>query len=55
MNPRYTWLRQAAAFAVLLAVWEGAGRAHLLNPLFVPSPSQIGAALIAQATADEPA
>jgi NitT/TauT family transport system permease protein len=46
VNPRYTWLRQAAALAALLAVWEGAGRLHLLNPLFVPSPSQIGAALI---------
>jgi NitT/TauT family transport system permease protein len=45
VSPRYTWLRQAAALAVLLAVWEAAGRAHLLNPLFVPSPSQIGAAL----------
>jgi NitT/TauT family transport system permease protein len=38
-------MRQAAALVVLLAVWEAAGRAHLLNPLFVPSPSQIGAAL----------
>jgi NitT/TauT family transport system permease protein len=46
VNERYTWLRQAAALAVLLAVWEAAGRAHLLNPLFVPSPSQIGAALV---------
>jgi NitT/TauT family transport system permease protein len=45
VNPRYTWLRQVAALAVFLLVWEAAGRAHLLNPLFVPSPSQIGAAL----------
>ena len=45
MNTRYTWLRQAVSLAVLLAAWEAAGRAHLLNPLFVPSPSQIGAAL----------
>jgi NitT/TauT family transport system permease protein len=45
VNARYTWLRQAASLAVLLVAWEAAGRAHLLNPLFVPSPSQIGAAL----------
>jgi NitT/TauT family transport system permease protein len=46
MNPRYAWLRQSAALVVLLLVWEAAGRDHLLNPLFMPSPSQIGAALI---------
>jgi NitT/TauT family transport system permease protein len=45
MNPRYRWLRQAAALAVFLLLWEAAGRLQLLNPLFVPSPSQIGAAL----------
>ena len=44
-NPRYKWLRQLAALAVLLAVWEAVGRAGGLNPLFAPSPSQIGAAL----------
>ena len=41
MNPRYAWLRQLIAFAILLAVWEAAGRADLLNPLFVPMPSKI--------------
>jgi NitT/TauT family transport system permease protein len=46
VSPRYVWLRQAAAFAVLLIAWEAAGRAQLLNPLFMPSPSQIGAALL---------
>src|SRR6267378_3257567 len=46
MTPRYKWLRQSAALIVLLLIWEAAGRDHLLNPLFVPSPSQIGAALI---------
>jgi NitT/TauT family transport system permease protein len=45
MNPRLRWLRQAAALAVLLLLWEAAGRLQLLNPLFVPSPGQIGAAL----------
>jgi NitT/TauT family transport system permease protein len=34
------------AFAVLLAVWESAGRAGRLNPIYLPSPSQIGAALV---------
>jgi NitT/TauT family transport system permease protein len=43
---RYAWLRQLAALAVLLAVWEAAGRAHLLNPLFAPEPSQIASALV---------
>jgi NitT/TauT family transport system permease protein len=46
MNPRYAWLRQLVAFALLLAIWEGAGRAGLLNPLYAPSPGQIGAALV---------
>ena len=45
LDPRYAWMRQLAAFAVLLALWEAAGRAGMLNPLFVPSPSRIGAAL----------
>jgi NitT/TauT family transport system permease protein len=43
---RYVWARQLAAFLVLLALWEGAGRAGMLNPLYLPSPSQIGAALV---------
>ena len=46
MSPRYVWARQLTALAVLLAVWEAAGRAGLLNPLYAPSPSQIGAALV---------
>ena len=45
MTTRYTWLRQTVALAVVLLVWEAAGRFHLLNPLFVPSRSQIAAAL----------
>src|SRR5262245_27918248 len=45
MNPGYAWLRQSIAFAILVAIWEAAGRADLLNPLFVPMPSKIGAAL----------
>src|SRR6266704_6203077 len=46
LDPRFALLRQAAAWAVLLALWEMAGRAHLLNPLYMPSPSQIAAALV---------
>jgi len=46
MSARYVWARQLTAFAVLLAIWETAGRAGLLNPMYLPSPSQIGAALV---------
>ena len=45
-RPQFKWLRQLIAFAILLAVWEAAGRADMLNPLYAPSPSEIGAALI---------
>jgi NitT/TauT family transport system permease protein len=44
--PRYSWARQLVAFVLLLALWETAGRAGMLNPLYLPSPSQIGAALV---------
>src|SRR5215831_19393742 len=46
LEARYAWLRQLAALAVLLAVWEAADRANLLNPIYAPSPSRVGAALI---------
>jgi NitT/TauT family transport system permease protein len=42
---RFAWARQVAALLVLLALWEAAGRAGMLNPLYLPAPSQIGAAL----------
>ncbi len=45
-DSRYAWARQLAAFAVLLAVWEAAGRADLLNPMYAPSPSRVAAALV---------
>jgi NitT/TauT family transport system permease protein len=45
-SARYTWARQLFAFLVLLAVWEVAARAGMLNPLYLPSPSRIGAALM---------
>jgi NitT/TauT family transport system permease protein len=38
--------RQLIGLAVLLAVWEAAARAGWLNPLYMPSPSKIGAALV---------
>jgi sulfonate transport system permease protein len=46
MNPRYKWLRQLIAFSILIAVWEAAGRAGWLNPLYAPNPSGIWAALV---------
>ena len=45
-SARYAWARQLIAFLVLLAVWEAAARAGTLNPLYLPSPSRIGAALM---------
>jgi sulfonate transport system permease protein len=39
------WIRQITALVVLLAIWEAFGRGGYLNPLYAPSPSQIGAAL----------
>jgi NitT/TauT family transport system permease protein len=43
---RYGWVRQVVALLILLALWEAAGHAGMLNPLYLPSPSQIGAALV---------
>jgi len=45
LDPRYTWARQIAALVLLLIAWEAAGRAGMLNPLFIPTPSQVGGAL----------
>ncbi|MBI2715056.1 MAG: ABC transporter permease [Rhizobiales bacterium] len=39
-------MRRLLVLAILLAVWEAAGRANMLNPLYAPSPSQIGSALV---------
>src|SRR5262245_48669576 len=46
LDPRHAWMRQLGAFLIVLAVWEVAGRADVLNPLYVPNPSRIGAALL---------
>jgi NitT/TauT family transport system permease protein len=45
LDPRYAWVRRLIALGLVLAVWEAAGRAGMLNPLFAPSPSRIGSAL----------
>jgi len=45
LNSRHAWVRQLVAFAIVLALWEAAGRAGMLNPLYAPSPSSIGSAL----------
>jgi NitT/TauT family transport system permease protein len=39
------WIRQLTALVVALVIWEAAGRAGWLNPLYAPAPSQIGFAL----------
>jgi NitT/TauT family transport system permease protein len=44
-DPRYAWARQILALAVLLALWQAAGYAGMLNPLYMPTPTQIWSAL----------
>jgi NitT/TauT family transport system permease protein len=44
-DPAYAWLRQLIALAVLLLIWQGAGAAGYLNPLYMPTPTQIWGAL----------
>src|SRR2546423_2289129 len=46
MTPRHRLARQLAAFAAVIAAWEAAGRAGLLNPMYAPSPGRIGAVLV---------
>jgi NitT/TauT family transport system permease protein len=46
LNPRRAWIRQLLTLAVVLAVWEAAGRAGMLNPLYAPNPSGIWSALV---------
>ena len=45
LDPRYAWLRRLVASAVLLALWEIAGQAGMLNPIYVPMPSRVGGVL----------
>jgi NitT/TauT family transport system permease protein len=44
-DPRYAWLRQLFALVVLLLIWQAAGAAGYLNPLYMPTPLQIWGAL----------
>jgi NitT/TauT family transport system permease protein len=46
LDPRYAWLRRLIALGLVIAAWEAAGRAGLLNPLFAPSPSRVWVALV---------
>jgi NitT/TauT family transport system permease protein len=46
LDPRHAWMRRLAALALLLVVWEAAGQAGLLNPMYAPSPGRIWAALV---------
>jgi NitT/TauT family transport system permease protein len=45
-DPNRAWVRQLLAFVVLLLVWQGAGYAGMLNPLYMPTPTQIWGALV---------
>ena len=45
LDAKYAWVRQLVAFGVLLAFWEAAGYAGMLNPLYMPTPTQIWGAL----------
>jgi NitT/TauT family transport system permease protein len=45
MSPRYRLLRQITALVIVLGGWEALGREGLVNPLYLPTPSGIGAAL----------
>ena len=45
LDPRYAWVRRLIALGLVIAVWEVAGDAGLLNPLFAPSPSKVWVAL----------
>ena len=46
LDPKRAWIRQLIAFGVLLAVWQAAGNAGMLNPLYMPTPLQIWGALV---------
>ena len=46
LDPNRAWIRQLIAFGVLLILWEWAGYAGMLNPLYMPTPTQIWGALV---------
>ena len=43
--PRTSRLAAVAAFAIVLAVWQGASASGWLSPIFLPSPADIARAL----------
>jgi NitT/TauT family transport system permease protein len=45
-DPKFAWLRQLLALCVLLALWQVAGNAGMLNPLYMPTPLQIWGAFV---------
>ena len=45
-NPNRAWMRQLLALIVLVVVWQAAGYAGMLNPLYMPTPLQIWGALV---------
>lgn len=51
--PRATRLPAILAFAALIALWQGASTFRLVNPLFLPSPAEIGRALYVLAASGE--
>lgn len=46
LDPKYALIRQFAAFGLLFALWEAAGWAGMLNPLYMPTPTEIWRALV---------
>jgi NitT/TauT family transport system permease protein len=40
------WARQGLALAVLIAVWEAASRAGIIDPFYMPAPSVVAATLV---------
>lgn len=40
------WVRQLLALGVFLGLWEGAARAGLINPFFLPAPSAVARVLL---------
>jgi NitT/TauT family transport system permease protein len=45
LQPRHAWIRQLIAFVLLLVLWEAAGKAGMLNPMYAPMPSRVGTTL----------
>jgi len=46
LDPKYALIRQFIAFSLFLILWEAAGYAGMLNPLYMPAPTEIWRALV---------